>query len=136
MLHTILVFLIGSYFLLYLSLILCRLFFRRLRNINGKRKFKKDEVIVGFFHPYCNSGGGGERVLWTFIKAVQEDYPNARCVVYTGDTTVSAEGILNLVLVSILINNARFKKKSRGPLYIVVVMTIVNVYLLQSPASI
>ena len=21
-------------------------------------------LSVGFFHPYCNAGGGGERVLW------------------------------------------------------------------------
>ena len=26
---------------------------------------------IGFFHPYCNAGGGGERVLWTAIRALQ-----------------------------------------------------------------
>jgi alpha-1,2-mannosyltransferase len=31
----------------------------------------KTPVIVGFFHPYCNAGGGGERVLWCAIKALQ-----------------------------------------------------------------
>lgn len=25
-----------------------------------------------FFHPYCNAGGGGERVLWTAVQTVQE----------------------------------------------------------------
>lgn len=27
--------------------------------------------LVGFFHPYCNAGGGGERVLWVAIRALQ-----------------------------------------------------------------
>lgn len=30
--------------------------------------------VVGFFHPYCDAGGGGERVLWCAIKAVQSRY--------------------------------------------------------------
>ena len=28
-------------------------------------------LLFGFFHPYCNAGGGGERVLWVAIKALQ-----------------------------------------------------------------
>ena len=31
----------------------------------------KAPVVIGFFHPYCNAGGGGERVLWTAIRALQ-----------------------------------------------------------------
>ena len=27
-------------------------------------------TVVGFFHPYCNAGGGGERVLWVAIRAL------------------------------------------------------------------
>lgn len=27
---------------------------------------------VGIFHPYANAGGGGERVLWCAIRALQE----------------------------------------------------------------
>jgi alpha-1,2-mannosyltransferase len=27
---------------------------------------------VGFLHPFCHSGGGGERVLWSAIKALQD----------------------------------------------------------------
>lgn len=26
--------------------------------------------VIGFFHPYCSAGGGGERVLWKFIQAL------------------------------------------------------------------
>ncbi len=31
---------------------------------------KDDDVSVGVFHPYCDAGGGGERVLWVAIKAM------------------------------------------------------------------
>lgn len=51
-------------------------------------------VVVGFFHPYCNAGGGGERVLWTGIRALQKRYNFVRCVIYTGDPYVSGEEIL------------------------------------------
>ncbi|TDZ31162.1 GDP-Man:Man(3)GlcNAc(2)-PP-Dol alpha-1,2-mannosyltransferase [Colletotrichum spinosum] len=50
--------------------------------------------IVGFFHPFCNAGGGGERVLWAAIKTTQERYPKALCVVYTGDHDVNKQAIL------------------------------------------
>ena len=42
-------------------------------------------VVVGFFHPYCNAGGGGERVLWQSIRALQSRYNFIKCIVYTGD---------------------------------------------------
>ncbi|ORX98574.1 UDP-Glycosyltransferase/glycogen phosphorylase [Basidiobolus meristosporus CBS 931.73] len=54
-------------------------------------------VIVGLFHPYCNAGGGGERVLWVAIRAIQEKYPNAVCVVYSGDIEMTKQGILDKV---------------------------------------
>ena len=28
-------------------------------------------LVIGFFHPYCNAGGGGERVLWMAVQALQ-----------------------------------------------------------------
>eukprot|EP00911_Craspedida_sp_UC1_P000013 UC1_evm1s10 len=51
-------------------------------------------LVLGFFHPYCNAGGGGERVLWCAVNAVHEAYPNVHCVVYTGDVDASKEAIL------------------------------------------
>ncbi|KAJ2356242.1 asparagine-linked glycosylation protein, partial [Coemansia sp. RSA 2618] len=42
---------------------------------------------AGFFHPYPDAGGGGERVLWTMIKAIQDKYPFIVCVIYSGDST-------------------------------------------------
>ncbi|ESP04419.1 hypothetical protein LOTGIDRAFT_198678 [Lottia gigantea] len=52
-------------------------------------------VTVGFFHPYCNAGGGGERVLWTAIKALMTKHANIRCIVYTGDIDATPEEIIN-----------------------------------------
>ncbi|XP_059664736.1 GDP-Man:Man(3)GlcNAc(2)-PP-Dol alpha-1,2-mannosyltransferase-like isoform X2 [Cornus florida] len=46
---------------------------------------------VGFFHPYTNDGGGGERVLWCAVKAIQEDTPHLHCIIYTGDHGASPE---------------------------------------------
>ena len=64
-----------------------------LRSVRGEGEDFRP-VVVGFFHPYCNAGGGGERVLWTGIRALQKRYNFVRCVVYTGDSYVSGEEIL------------------------------------------
>lgn len=46
-----------------------------LKQIIGKSKNKRlntsSQLCVGIFHPYCNAGGGGERVLWCSIRALQ-----------------------------------------------------------------
>jgi alpha-1,2-mannosyltransferase len=44
-----------------------------------------------------NAGGGGERVLWAAIRATQNRWPNAKCVVYTGDHDVDKQQILSRV---------------------------------------
>ncbi|CAO3645221.1 unnamed protein product [Mucor fragilis] len=54
-------------------------------------------LFLGFFHPYCNAGGGGERVLWTALRDVQRDFSNVVCVVYTGDIEATKEQIINKV---------------------------------------
>ena len=46
-----------------------------------------------------NAGGGGERVLWAAIRATQKRWPNAKCVVYTGDHDVGKHDILARVKV-------------------------------------
>ncbi|PIN02454.1 Glycosyltransferase [Handroanthus impetiginosus] len=48
---------------------------------------------VGFFHPYTNDGGGGERVLWCAVKAIQEESPDLECVIYTGDHDASPKSL-------------------------------------------
>lgn len=46
-----------------------------------------------------NAGGGGERVLWAAIRATQDRWPKAKCVVYTGDHDVTKDAILSRVKV-------------------------------------
>lgn len=53
---------------------------------------------MGFFHPYTNDGGGGERVLWCAVKAIQEENPDLHCVVYTGDHDATPQSLLNRAL--------------------------------------
>nr|GEZ63060.1 GDP-Man:Man(3)GlcNAc(2)-PP-Dol alpha-1,2-mannosyltransferase-like [Tanacetum cinerariifolium] len=52
---------------------------------------KSKNKAVGIFHPFTNDGGGGERVLWCAVKAVQELRPDLDCVVYTGDHGATPE---------------------------------------------
>lgn len=46
---------------------------------------KRHQLAVGFFHPFTNDGGGGERVLWCAMRAIQEQMPGLGIVIYTGD---------------------------------------------------
>ncbi|CAO3642300.1 unnamed protein product [Cunninghamella blakesleeana] len=54
-------------------------------------------TFLGFFHPYCDAGGGGERVLWTALRDVQREFSDIICVVYTGDISVTKEQIIHKV---------------------------------------
>ena len=47
---------------------------------------------VGFFHPFADGGGGGERVLWTAVKYIQNQYPHVDIVIYCGGD-LSAESL-------------------------------------------
>ena len=40
-------------------------------NFNELGVILQGRITVAFFHPYCNAGGGGERVLWCAIRALQ-----------------------------------------------------------------
>ena len=63
----------------------------RTSHISNKR------VLFGFFHPYCNAFGGGEKVLWKAIETtLQKDLKNI-VIVYTGDYNVSGQQILTNV---------------------------------------
>jgi alpha-1,2-mannosyltransferase len=66
---------------------------------NGGTPGKDWKGVVGFFHPFCNAGGGGERVLWAAIRATQQRWPEAVCVVYTGDHDADKSQIIKRVLV-------------------------------------
>lgn len=71
----------------------------------GVRQLDSDTLVVGFFHPYCNAGGGGERVLWQSISALQKRYSFVKCVVYMGyEKNTSSKKILHEVHESFCIN--------------------------------
>ncbi|CDO72210.1 hypothetical protein BN946_scf184970.g62 [Trametes cinnabarina] len=77
----------------------------RRRNIQQRAKLfgilgaedAHKKKIIGFFHPYCNAGGGGERVLWAAISALQRKEPEVVAVVYSGDTDATKEKIIDKV---------------------------------------
>lgn len=62
----------------YLSLVLTAILFLFIMGVRAwlqmKRKTRRPQdgrPAVAFFHPYCNAGGGGERVLWCALRALQ-----------------------------------------------------------------
>lgn len=62
----------------YLSLVLALLLFLLVMGVRiwlqksrKARLAQNSSPTVAFFHPYCNAGGGGERVLWCALRALQ-----------------------------------------------------------------
>lgn len=78
--------LLGGLIFLYLKI---KFWIQRRKDLNT--------FNVGFFHPYCNAGGGGERVLWTAVKALQSQYNDIQIYVYTGDLNADRETIIKNV---------------------------------------
>uniref|UniRef100_F1L3K1 GDP-Man:Man(3)GlcNAc(2)-PP-Dol alpha-1,2-mannosyltransferase n=1 Tax=Ascaris suum TaxID=6253 RepID=F1L3K1_ASCSU len=62
-----------------------------------RTRLRKQRNTVAFFHPYCNAGGGGERVLWIAVNAMQKQYADKglTCVIYTGDNDARPDDILD-----------------------------------------
>ncbi|CAL5867652.1 uncharacterized protein PFLUO_LOCUS1871 [Penicillium psychrofluorescens] len=79
---------------------------------------KKDDWsgVVGFFHPFCNAGGGGERVLWEAVRATQRRWPKAVCAIYTGDHEVNKTTMLERV-------ENRFNIKLHAPTVVLLYLT-------------
>eukprot|EP01038_Epipyxis_sp_PR26KG_P005155 gene5155-7175_t len=72
----------------------------RYNRNRGKKSLNGSSNIVelAFFHPYCDSGGGGERVLWVCIHSLlarQKTVFNIK--VYSGELNRSKEDILKNV---------------------------------------
>lgn len=61
----------------------------------GECIFHRISLREAFFHPYCNDGGGGERVLWNLLRAAQRQYGDRlHYRLYHGDHEVSSSDIL------------------------------------------
>ncbi|KAM9902105.1 hypothetical protein OXX69_008461, partial [Metschnikowia pulcherrima] len=54
----------------------------------------KRRVIYGFFHPYANNGGGGEKVLWQAVSATLGESERNIVAVYTSNTDAEPLEIL------------------------------------------
>ncbi|KRT80370.1 hypothetical protein AMK59_8724 [Oryctes borbonicus] len=86
------------YFLTLIAIFLPILFLTlRWKHISRKNKSQRNKLQVAFFHPYCNAGGGGEKVLWAAIQALQNKYPNVEFYIYTGDIEATPDEILEKV---------------------------------------
>ncbi|KAJ3650740.1 hypothetical protein Zmor_016822 [Zophobas morio] len=72
-------------------------FYLRSKYRRRKAKNKSPKLQVGIFHPYCNAGGGGEKVLWVGLQALQEQYKDAEFYIYTGDVEATPAEILDKV---------------------------------------
>ncbi|XP_070694835.1 GDP-Man:Man(3)GlcNAc(2)-PP-Dol alpha-1,2-mannosyltransferase-like [Pempheris klunzingeri] len=86
-----------AYLSLALTLVLLLLLLGVRMWLHGRRKARRAQLggpAVAFFHPYCNAGGGGERVLWCSLRTLMHRYPSTSFVVYTGDQGVTGEQIL------------------------------------------
>lgn len=54
-------------------IVIIALAFRLQQSIGVKNTETGKEIVLAFFHPHCDSGGGGERVLWVIIDALLQD---------------------------------------------------------------
>eukprot|EP00949_MAST-11_sp_MAST-11-sp1_P003537 g3537.t1 len=63
----------------------------------SKMRARRGVTTIAFFHPYANAGGGGERVLWLALKAIEKIIVESpagkriRVIVYTGDVESTEE---------------------------------------------
>ncbi|CUM62596.1 uncharacterized protein PRCAT00000148001 [Priceomyces carsonii] len=53
------------------------------------------KILFGFFHPYANNGGGGEKVLWQAVKATLLSDDRNIAVIYTTNLDAQPLDILN-----------------------------------------
>jgi len=68
----------------------------KLKFLTSRTSKKSDshQKVIAFFHPYCDAGGGGERVLWCGIRSIQKRFPAEKIVIYTGDVDSAPDQII------------------------------------------
>jgi len=68
------------------------------RDVKIKELIKnKEKVEIAFFHPFCYSGGGGERVLWVAIDTILRKYENFNVTIYVKKNEFSKTDILEKI---------------------------------------
>lgn len=69
-----------------------------IENLKAKEiEDPRRKVIYGFFHPYANNGGGGERVLWHAVRATLLSNDLNIAAIYTTNNDSSPNQILEKV---------------------------------------
>ncbi|KAJ3223143.1 asparagine-linked glycosylation protein [Clydaea vesicula] len=73
--------------------------FRILKNkLKLKQRIRHNigNKVIAFFHPFCDGGGGGERVLWTAIHAIQhkKELSHYTILIYSSDIPKSKKELL------------------------------------------
>ncbi|KAI9566213.1 glycosyltransferase family 4 protein [Boletus coccyginus] len=103
--------------------------------------------FIAFFHPYCNAGGGGERVLWTSIAHIQREHKDIICVVYSGDVDASKQEIIEKVKARFAINlnpsalhfvflkSRALVEDSRWPMFTILGQSLGSMYLVWEAMS-
>lgn len=78
-----------------LRYILIRLFKNRSRKVYN---ISSNTKLLAFYHPFCASGGGGERVLWKMLHTMnelnQKKRMNVSVVIYAAESNKTGEDIL------------------------------------------
>merc|ERR1712241_1500986 len=75
----------------FISIIYLRLKFIKNRYV---KKSDSRQKVIAFFHPYCDAGGGGERVLWCGIRSLRRKFPAEKIVIFTGDVNSAPDQII------------------------------------------
>ena len=54
--------------------------------------------MIGFFHPFCDAMGGGEKVLFQALKALQDEkhFDNDTILIYSG-ASMRAEALCDAI---------------------------------------
>lgn len=70
--------------LIVIVVIILRTYLQQKRT-DLQSQFGRDSgKLVAFFHPFCNAGGGGERVLWQALKVLHQKFPQHSYIIYSG----------------------------------------------------
>jgi hypothetical protein len=85
-----------------------------LKKVETGYEFYRLNKTVAFFHPYCNAGGGGERVLWCAINAMQDKSVNFIFhSIFLLPDFATAVSILLFLLVIVTLHKMKFWRKLR-----------------------
>ncbi|KAI8812706.1 hypothetical protein BJ742DRAFT_549976 [Cladochytrium replicatum] len=68
-----------------------------VRARNPPKLKRNAAATLGFFHPFCDGGGGGERVLWTAINAIHQEHENVKSVIYVREGIEKVDDVLRKV---------------------------------------